>query len=118
MTSFFRNLTRPPRIIIKGTVAWLVRSDPEAGLIAVCPLLRLVAWGDTEDRLRSCAEESVALLFGHLSEHGVLESFATEKGFQVEMDYPVIPTLAKAPGDPIIGIHSFMRAANPQYHYA
>ena len=71
-------------IVISGTAHWRRRSV--AGYwVASCAALKVLVWGESEEDLAAKQLQAVGLAIQHLYSQDILESFLTDRGFEVSV---------------------------------
>ena len=100
-------------IVVAGRSRWR-RRRVERYLIASCPALNIVVWGETERELEVKQQQAVILTVFYLHGQGILRSFLEERGFSVEESTTTWAEPSRPDAAPPRGphVHSFL-----QYEY-
>ncbi len=71
-------------IVVAGRSKWRLRKV-DGYLIASCPALNIVVWGETKEELEVKQQQAVLLTLLYLHGQGILRSFLEKRGFSVNV---------------------------------
>lgn len=100
--------TKDIYIIVAGTARWRQR-EVGGRLVASCPALSIVVWGESEEDLRLQQAKAVVLTVLHLFENNLLKPFLEERGFSVQVTETVRRGFFGPPPRPLV--HSALQHA-------
>ena len=72
-------------VVVSGTTVWQ-RREVDGYLVASCPSLRILVWGETAKELEEKQQKAVILTIFYLYGQGILGSFLEKRGFSVEVN--------------------------------